>query len=138
MSMCYWMCEGIGINTDSILKYLNKKKLIKFILEQIPEEIIDEEQFDLNDYLYGNPFDNLGDILCHCDDTKTLTYGDNGDGACYFYYTPSYPWSRRENEPQSVQEVHERIIDAVQKICTVTPEKVEKIIDDDIYDYGCG
>ena len=138
MSMCYWMCEGVGIDTDFIREYLDKKKCIKFIREQFPSETVEEEQFDLDDYLYGNPFDHLGDLLCHCDDTNTLTYGDNGDGTKYFYYTPSYPWNRRENEPQSIKEVHERIIAAVQEICTVPSQIVEEIIDDDIYEYGCG
>lgn len=137
MSMTYWMCEGIGIDTDSIRKYLDKKKCIKFLRKQLPGEEINEEQFDLEDYLCASPFDSLGELLCCCDDTSTLTYVGNGDGTYYFYYTPSYPWDRKENEPQSVKEVHKRIIAAVKKICTVSTNELEKIINDEIYDYGC-
>lgn len=73
-----------------------------------------------------------------CDDTDSLTYGDNGNGESYFYYPPSYPWERTENEPSSIAEVHERVIKAVLRLCDMTREQVEALIDDDIYDYGCG
>ena len=138
MSMCHWVCEGIGINTDDVIGKINVKKCIKFLKEQLPDAEIDEKDFDIYDFLYGQPFDNFGDVLCHCDDTDTLTYGDNGDGEYYFFYTTSYPWERRENEPASIEEVHERIIAAVQKLCDLTSDQIEKLIQDDLYEYGCG
>lgn len=138
MSVCHWICEGIGIYTDDIFGELDTKKCIKFLKEQLPDEEIDEEEFDIDDYLWGEPFDNLGDVLCHCDDSNTLTYGDNGDGEHYFFYTTSYPWERRENEPTSIEEVHNRIIAAVQKLCNLTSDQIEKLIRDDLYEYGCG
>ena len=138
MSVCHWICEGIGINTDDVIGKINAKKCIKFLKEQLPDEEIDEKDFDIDDFLYGQPFDNFGDVLCHCDDTNTLTYGDNGEGEYYFFYTTSYPWERRENEPTSIEEVHERIIAAVQKLCDLTSDQIEKLIQDDLYEYGCG
>lgn len=87
---------------------------------------------------YGEPFENLADVFTFCDDTDSLTYGDNGNGESYFYYPPSYPWERTENEPSSIAEVHERVIKAVLRLCDMTREQVETLIDDDIYDYGCG
>lgn len=106
--------------------------------EQLPGEEISEDGFDIDDYLYGEPFENLADVFTFCDDTDSLTYGDNGDGESYFYYPPSYPWERTENEPSSIVEVHERVIKAVLRLCDMTREQVEALIDDDIYDYGCG
>ena len=138
MSTVYWMCEGIGIRTNDLYPFLNERKCINAIKEQLPDEEIDADDFDIDDYFYGEPFQNLGDLLCHVDDTNSLTYGDNGDGEYYFYYTPSYPWDRGENEPSSIAEVHERIISAVLRLCDMSREKIEEIIDDDIYDYGCG
>lgn len=44
----------------------------------------------------------------------------------------------KTNEPSSIAEVHERIISAVLRLCDMSREKIEEIIDDDIYDYGCG
>ena len=116
MSMCHWVCEGIGINTDDVIGKINVKKCIKFLKEQLPDAEIDEKDFDIYDFLYGQPFDNFGDVLCHCDDT----------------------WERRENEPASIEEVHERIIAAVQKLCDLTSDQIEKLIQDDLYEYGCG
>lgn len=138
MSVFYWTYEGIGMNTDDIIGKINVKKCIKFLKEQLPDEEIEEKDFDIDNFLYGQPFDNIGDVLCHCDDTNTLTYGDNGEGECYFFYTTSYPWERRENEPTSIEEVHERIIAAVQKLCDLTSDQIEKLIQDDLYVYGCG
>lgn len=138
MSMCYWMCQGIGIRTNDLYPFLNTAKCIEVIKEQIPDEDIDEESFNIDDFFYGEPFQNLGDLLCHVDVTNTLTYGDNGDGEYFFYYTPSYPWDRVQNEPESIKDVQERIISAVLCLCDMKIEEVESLIDDDIYEYGCG
>lgn len=139
MSMIYWMCQGIGIRTNELYPYLNQEKCACLIKKQIPDaDIIEDDFFDIDDFFDGEPFENLWDMLCHCDDTNTLTYGDNGDGEYYFYYVPTYPWERKENEPISIQEVHERIIDAVLCLCNMSRKDVEALIDDDIYDYGCG
>lgn len=98
-----------------------------------------EVEVSQNEYeLHGEPFENLADVFTFCDDTDSLTYGDNGDGESYFYYPPSYPWERTENEPSSIAEVHERVIKAILRLCDMTREQVETLIDDDIYDYGCG
>ena len=74
---------------------------------------------------YGG-FDNFADVLCHCDETDTLTYGDDGEGVCYFYYPPSMPWHRVANEPDSEEEVVERIIRAVQKITDMSRSEIRE------------
>ena len=51
---------------------------------------------------------------------------------------PTYPWERADNEPTSIEEVHERIVAAVLCLCDMTAEQVNALIDDDIYDLGCG
>lgn len=140
MSTSYWICEGIGIKTNELYQHLNKDKCIAVLRKQLGKDfgLDNKEEFDIDDYFYGNPFENLGDFLCHCDDTNTMSFGDSNDGDYYFYYVPSYPWERRYNEPLSITEVHERIIDAVQCICDLSRAQIEDMIDDDIYDYGCG
>lgn len=105
---------------------------------QLPDEDIQEDKFDIDDYLYGKPFDNLAEMFTVCGNTNSLTYDDNGDGEYYFYYMPTYPWKRTDNEPTSIEEVHKRIIDAVLCLCNMTAEQVNALIDDDIYDLGCG
>lgn len=144
--MSFWTIEGIGFNTNKIEPFINKKKLAKVLLKQLPDDELLLEtmkgkkycNLDIRDFLYGEPFDGLGDLLAHCDDTNSLTYGDNGNGESYFYYPPSYPWEWTENEPSSIAEVHERIIKAVLCLCDMTSEQVEKLIDDDFFDYGYG
>lgn len=63
---------------------------------------------------------------------------DNGDGEYYFFYAPSYPWGRSDNEPSSVEEVHKIINRAVLKICDIKEDEIEKLIDDDLYEIGWG
>ena len=141
MSMSYWMCAGIGIRVNQLYPHLNKKKCIEVLIKQLGEaemEGIEPYEFEIDDYMFGEPFANLGDFLCTVDDTNTLTYGDNGYGEYYFYYTPSYPWERSKNEPVSIQEVHERIIDAVIQVCNLSRAEIEAMIDDEINDVGCG
>lgn len=139
MSVNYWIVEGIGIATSVLKAHLNTQKCIDLIKEQSNGELQpDKKGFDIENYFFGALFENLADMLCHCDDTGTLTWGNNVDGECYFLYPPSYPWNRMENEPNSITEVHERIKDAVQCLCSLTREQIEEYIDDDIYEIGYG
>lgn len=139
MSTVYWVCEGIGIRANQLFLHLNAEKCIALLKEQLGEDFEETsvEQFDIQDYFYGEPFENLADLLCHCDDTHTLTFGDNNDGECFFYYPPSYPWTRVENEPTSIEEVHKRIKKAVLRICDLSDAEIESMIDDDLYEVGC-
>jgi len=150
MSVSYWMIEGIGIDTDKIRPYLNQDKLLDLLAEQLPKEddVLELIQlredtgkcpeFNVDDYLYGQPFDNFADLLTHCDDTDTITYGDDGDGGCYFYYPPSMPWELRENDPKTIEEVHRRIIIAVQKVTDLSEAEIDELIDDELYVVGIG
>lgn len=146
MSVSYWMIEGVGINTDKIEPFLDKEKLAQMLLEQLPddEELLEisankkYDELDVRDFLYGNPFQNLGDLLTHCDDTDSITYGDDGESGSYFYYPPSMPWHRTETEPETLEEVHRRIIKAVQVVTNLSTSKIETMIDDDLYVVGVG
>ena len=60
------------------------------------------------------------------------------DGGAYFYYPPSMPWHRTDSEPDTLDEVHKRIIKAVQVITDLTDEEIEQMIDDDLYVVGIG
>ena len=146
MSISYWMIEGIGINMDKVEPFLNKEKLAHMLLEQLPDDekiitIVENKvysQLDVRDFLYGNPFGNLAELLIHCDKTDSITYGDNGEGGVYFYYPPSMPWRRTEAEPDSVEEVHRRIIMAVKVVTDLSDEEIEAMIDDDLHVVGVG
>lgn len=139
MSMDCWGVRGIGIVANKIEPYLNVDKCINLIREQTNDEVIPEkDDFDIRDYLYGDLFENLGDLLCTCDDTNTLTWDDGNDWSYYFLYIPPYPWDYRENEPDSIQEVHRRIIAAIQKVCNMSEADIENLIDDDINDVYWG
>lgn len=146
MSMCEWVVEGVGILADDIIPSIDKEKLYTMLLEQLPddEELLAMKRtgnyadLDIDDFLYGEPFENIADLLTFCDDTDSITYGEDGEGSHYFYYPPSMPWHRTENEPESLDEVHKRIITAVKKITTLSDEAIEKMIDDDLYVIGFG
>lgn len=146
MNLSYWLIEGVGIETGKIEPFINKEKLAKLLIQQLPgeellEEIIANENYDaldVDEFLYGNPFDNLADLLTHCDDTDTITCGNDGENGSYFYYSPSMPWHRKQNEPRTLEEVHRRIIRAVKTITDLSSKEIEKMIDDDLYVVGCG
>lgn len=146
MSVSYWIIEGVGIDADKIEPFLDKEKLAQMLLKQLPdnEELLEMsvnkkyDGLDVLEFLYGNPFENLGDLLTHCDDTDSITYGDNGESGSYFYYPPSMPWHRTETEPCTLEEVHRRIIKAIQVVTNLSAAEIEAMIDDDLYVVGIG
>lgn len=139
MSTCEWMCEGIGIRTNELYPYLNQTKCVDVLKEELGDDFKFDTKstFNIDDY-FPEPFESLAELLCHCDGTKTLTFDYNNNGEYYFYYTPKYPWDMREGEPLSIADVHERICKAVFCLCDISKEQLESMIDNDIYDYGCG
>lgn len=146
MSMSYWIIEGIGLNAQDIKPYINTEKAVRFFYEQFPDDPTlagmiaanDYSTFDVESFYYGNGFENLADVLCHCDDTGSTIFGDDGDGNVYFYYPPSMPWCRSDTDPRSEQEVIGRMISAVQKITDMSEEKIKEVIDTDLYVVGMG
>lgn len=146
MSVSYWMIEGVGIDVEKVKPHFNNKKLAQLLAEQLPDdeiviEIMEKGSFDnldINDFMYGEPFDNLADLFLHCDDSNSLTYGDDGESGAYLYYPPSLPWERTENDPETLEKVHRRIIKAVQRVTDLSDEEIEQMIDDELYVVGIG
>ena len=147
MATEHYTVEGIGIDTDKISDRIDTRKLVEFLIAQLPDddelkEIYEKgepfEDFDIDNYLYGNPYNCLAEIFADCDDTSQLTYNDNNESKDYVLFQKQYPWEYGENSPRSVQDVHGILIDAVMKITDMTPDEIEDVIDDDIHDYGWG
>lgn len=82
MSMSYWMIEGIGLNVQDIKPYINMEKAVRFFYGLFPNDpdladliaANDYASFDLETFYQGNGFENLADVLCHCDDTSSLIH----------------------------------------------------------------
>ena len=145
MSMCYWICEGIGVRCDDVYKYLNMSKCLSEIKKLFPDESIlgeyTPENFDCSEFdelMYGDFFQCVGDFLSRLDENEVLSYGDDGDGNSFCYYTPTYPWCIGENDPTSLLEARELVKNVVRKVCDIDEETLDKLIDNDIYEYGCG
>lgn len=138
MSVTYWMNEGIGVRCSHVEPHLDGHKCYLEICKLLPDEHIEEDGFDLDDFLYGNPFENLGDFLSSLDETDVTTYGDDGDSQYYFLYSPKFPWHMKKNEPNCVEEVHRRIVDVLMKVTNLSRVDADKLIDDYIYDVGIG
>lgn len=141
----YWLINGIGLDCCVIEPYVNRKKLLDFIRSQLSEKdlkdifpYIEDTSLDIEEIVSMSGYDDFADLLCQCDDTDSLTYGNDGEGGCYFYYPPSMPWHHTKTEPKSEEEVIQRIVSAVQKITDMTYDQVRSYIDTDLYIVGMG
>ena len=47
MSMCYWMNEGVGVRASKIYPHLDKHKCFIAVFNQLPDEEIEEDDFDI-------------------------------------------------------------------------------------------
>lgn len=125
---------------------INKEKVVRFFFGQHSgsswlQEIIesgDYSAFDMDDLYYGFGFENLADVLTHCDETDSIIFGSDGEGEWYFYYPPSMPWHHTSTEPKTEHEVINRIVAAVQKITDMSTEEIVRHIDTELYVLGTG
>ena len=138
MSMSYWSLQGVGLNAEELKPYLNTQRCIDLYRKIYPDEEINLSDADDEDFLFRDMFDNIGDLLWCADESNTLSYSCNGDGVWFFLYEPTFPWNRNENEPRTLQEAHKLLIDAVVRVCDLDRTEVERMIDDDLYEYGFG
>ena len=145
MSTSYWLISGVGIACYNIEPYVKKDKLFDFIRRELCKEDLERlfpgieyPSLSIEEIVSMSGYDNLADLLCHCDDTDSLTYGDDGEGNCYFYYPPSMPWEHTPTEPKSVEEVIDRIVNSIQQITDMTSEQIESYIDTELHVVGIG
>lgn len=150
MSVSYWVISGVGICAEDVTRALNRKKLVLKLLELLHDEDSQEllqsiiandryEEFDIEgEFLFGNPYDNMAELLVECEGTMSFTYSDDGFSRSYFYLPPTMPWINLESDPKTLEETHRRIIMAVQAITDLSAEEIEDLIDDDLYVVGEG
>ena len=146
MSLSYWMIEGIGLCANDIGPHLDNEKVVKCISEVHPDDLElktmilrdDYSNFDVHDYIDNGLFENVGDLLCFCDDTDSLTFCNDGDGNTYFYYPPSMPWERSESDPKNEEEVIQRIISAVKGLTDLQDYEIREMIDRELCVVGAG
>ena len=142
MSMEYWVIQGVGLCAEDV--QLSETKLRAFLLEQFRddtdtiEEINSMDTIDLNRFLYGEPYSNLGELLTVCDDTGTMTYDDNGDCYSYFLFAPRMPWEFKNGTPMTIDQCHDIIVRAVQRVSDMSREQILALIDDYLHVVGCG
>ena len=136
MSMDYWGIIGYGVCLDDIYDYLNREKVNTLVRKLLPKETFEEDVFD-DDTFYGNPYNNLAEFLCDLDEDKIFSWNDDGQGAPYFLYFPSYPWQRKENEPTDVNEVTDKMVKILHKVYDMPINELRKMIHY-ISTYGCG
>lgn len=139
MSMTYWMNEGIGIDIDNLYPHINHEKVIGVLEKLYPDEpnirMDYEEDHDICMFCDQGDY---AELLCKLDTRKIFCYGTDGDGAYYFLYSPRFPWEVTENDPKSIEEVHQYIIELVRQITDLSDSQIDKLIDNDIYEVGCG
>ena len=146
MSLSYWMIEGIGLCANDIEPHLDNEKVVKCISEVHPDDLElktmilrdDYSNFDVHDYIDNGLFENVGDLLCFCDDTDSLTFCNDGDVNTYFYYPPSMPWERSVSDPKNEEEVIQRIISAVKGLTDLQDYEIREMIDRQLCVVGAG
>ena len=156
MSMCYWMCEGIGIEQGVLLPFVDGMKLAKAIVDNndfdadvTMDEIEEDYEFSrqdnqtqvellMKDYL-SDENDALPALLLSADEKNALVSCNDNDGQYFLLYPPRYPWINSDGFT-SMEEVVEYLCDVLLKFCRddVTREEIRAIIDTDVHAVGCG
>lgn len=150
MSVSYWEIKGVGICAEDVMHALNKKKLVLKLLELLHDKdsqgllrrVISDgryEEFDVEgEFFFGNPYENMAELLVECEGTDSFTYSDDGFSRSYFYFPPAMPWEHLKLDPKTREETHIRIIRAVQSVTDLSAKEIEELIDDNLDVVGEG
>lgn len=114
---------AIGIDTYLLLDFIDTKKLYNFLQEELQGMHIPQD-VNIEDLTHGQPYCCLGEVFALLDNSDTLTFDGN-----YLFYPQSFPWERTDNEPQTIEDVHNNIIKAVQKLVDLEEEQIDEFID---------
>ena len=135
--MCYWLIEGIGVRESRIRPHLDSHLCFLEISKSFPEEDVREDEFNIDDWLDGGSYQNLGDFIASRSEFP-LSSGFNGNGESFFFYQRTFPWERTNNDPGSAQEARNILIKAIRKVTNLSRKEAYALIEDDIYEVGWG
>lgn len=92
----------------------------------------------MTEYMYGNPFENFADVLTHCDDSDSRHSVMMVRAAITYITLRLCRGGSEKMSPGSLDEVHDRIVAAVQKVTDMKREEILWLINDDLFVVGCG
>lgn len=148
MSTSYWVIEGVGIPLSKVLPHIVLDKFIAGVekcshktkkeIEVLREAIVTNYHASVEEFVTESEDDYLARVitagaLIFGDEFHSLCYTIDNEDDGYLYYPPSMPWERKENEPTSIEEVHDRIVKAVQSVTDMNEADILACIDDEIF-----
>ena len=173
MSISYSTISGIGFVLQEVSPYMDDKAFACECLKAIKEssdvfQSVDDDAYEFIESVasapdgsapvnlvasllddYGVEPSDLAAFFLLYDKNSVFTWAyvsdvdSSYDGNIVLYYTQTYPWNRREGEPQSVEDVHEQLFDMMKPFLRnadslYTKNLFNKHIDDEIYvTFGC-
>ena len=173
MSISYSTISGIGFVLQEVSPYMDDKAFACECLKAIKEssdvfQSVDDDAYEFIESVanapdgsapvnlvasllddYGVEPSDLAAFFLLYDKNSVFTWAyvsdvdSSYDGNIVLYYTQTYPWNRREGEPQSVEDVHEQLFDMMKPFLRnadslYTKTLFNKHIDDEIYvTFGC-
>jgi len=136
MSVSYWGIVGYGVCIDNLYKYLDHEKINKIVRKLNLHYTFDDDVLE-DDTFEGAVYDCFAEFLCDLDDDNIFNWDDDGNGRSFFLYMPSYPWQRKENEPQTLNQVRDRMVKLLKIVCDASSEDLYNTLGY-ISDWGCG
>ena len=152
MPVEYWICEGIGIEEQELVPFLDPIKLAQYMQDEKDYEFEDELLDEDSDFRKMSPLEQIKELIDYCDEASSITEilaeankkrvlvsANDNCGKYFLLYPPSYPW-QNTGDFSGLEEVKEYICDFVLPFCRddVKRQQIYDIIDEDIYEFGVG
>lgn len=148
MSTSHWVIEGVGIPFSKVLPNIVLDKFIagvekcahkaKAEVEVLRENIATNYHASVEEFVTESEDDYAARMLTagallFGDEHHSLVYSMGAEDESYLYYPPSMPWERKEAEPQTCEEVCDRIVKAVQSVTDMDEADIRAAIDTDLF-----
>lgn len=130
---------GIGIRESDFESKIEKDALLALLECQygkVNSEVwakMGSVEEILNNLVATMCVDSVAELFYLGDESDLLTYSSIHDEG-FLYYEPSMPWQITGKSPQSIEDVHRLIINAVHVLCpNMTDGEIETLICDDLW-----
>lgn len=128
--------RAIGLEVSSFSSFVDEGKVKKLFDEKGLTEDVTGGDYNYENCLKLFRAESFAELLYNLDETDCLSYRTYREDEQYLFYEPTFPWERKEEEPETLEDAQEMIIRMIQKVTNVSADQILSMINYELFVEG--